>query len=98
MEYKLVVVMRTDIKISPGKAAAQVAHASVTCALEAKKQNAQWFKEWYREGQRKVVVKVKTMEELYRLKEMARSGGLTTALIADAGLTEVPPGTVTCLG
>ena len=32
------------------------------------------------------------------VRENARGRGLVTSLVADAGLTEVPPGTVTCLG
>ena len=96
--YKLVVAVRRDIKLSPGKMAVQVAHAAVTCALAAKKNKSIWFKEWYREGQKKVVVKVGDRGELFQLKEFAEALGITTGLIQDAGLTEIPPGTVTCLG
>lgn len=98
MEYKLVVVIRDDLKMTPGKLAAQVAHAAVTCALEAKAKKAKWFSEWYREGQRKVVLRANDVEELRSLKELAARAGLPVALIADAGLTELPPNTTTCLG
>ncbi|MBA3044339.1 peptidyl-tRNA hydrolase, partial [archaeon] len=57
MEYKLAVAVRNDLKLSKGKTAVQVAHASVICALKAKKENRKWFKSWYNEGQRKIVVK-----------------------------------------
>jgi len=98
MQYKLVVVIRDDIKISHGKLAAQVAHAAVSCVLQAKKKRAKWFSEWYNEGQRKVVLKVKTLGELRELKDKAARAGLVHSLITDAGLTELPPSTITCLG
>jgi len=97
-EYKLVVVVRDDLKMSGGKLAVQVAHAAVSCALEAKSKKAKWFAEWYREGQRKVVVKAKDTNELVSLMDMAVRSGLPKALITDAGLTELPPNTTTCLG
>lgn len=98
MEYKLVVVIRDDLKMSPGKLAAQVAHAAVTCALEAKARKTKWFSEWYREGQRKVVLRARNVDELRSLKRVAAGAGMTVALITDAGLTELPPDTTTCLG
>ncbi len=98
MEYKLVIVIRDDLKMTPGKLAAQVAHAAVTCALEAKAKKAKWFSEWYREGQRKVVLRAGDVDELYLLRELAARAALPVALITDAGLTELPPNTTTCLG
>jgi len=98
MEYKLVVVVRDDLDMSVGKLSAQVAHAAVTCALEAKAKRPKWFSAWYKEGQRKVVLKARDLEQLRTLKENAARAGLTTAMIADAGLTELPPNTTTCLG
>lgn len=97
-QYKLVVVVRTDLKLSPGKLAVQVGHAAVSCAIQAKEHAADKFHNWYREGQKKVVVKVAGLDDLVRLKEEAARKGLTAVLIQDAGLTEVPPGTTTCLG
>jgi peptidyl-tRNA hydrolase, PTH2 family len=96
--YKMVIAVRWDLKLSPGKMAAQVAHAAVNCALAAKKRSPDWFDRWYSEGQRKVVVKVPTLEELYALKTRAEDLRLVTSLIIDAGMTEIPPNTVTCLG
>ncbi len=98
MEYKLVVVVRDDLKMSGGKLAAQVAHAAVTCALEAKAKKTKWFSEWYSEGQRKVVLKARDLEELRELNDKASRAGLPRTLITDAGLTELPPNTTTCLG
>jgi len=98
MEYKLVVVVRDDLKMSGGKLAAQVAHAAVSCALEAKAKRTAWFSAWYAEGQRKVVLKAKDLEDLRSLSDRAAKASLPRALITDAGLTELPPNTTTCLG
>ena len=98
MECKLVIVVRTDLGISKGKMAAQVAHAAVNCSLKSKKSDSSNFKRWYNEGQKKVVVKGTNESSLRELQQHARDVGLTCSLISDAGLTEVPPGTVTCLG
>src|SRR4030066_450470 len=98
LDYKLVVVIRDDLDISGGKLAAQVAHAAVTCALEAKAKKTKWFAAWYQEGQRKVVLRAKDLEPLRELNDKARKMGLPHALITDAGYTELPPNTTTCLG
>ena len=98
MQYKLAIVVRDDIRMSPGKLAAQVAHAAVTCALDAKARKPKWFSAWYSEGQRKVVLRAQTLDELKDLEERAKRAGLTHNMITDAGLTELPPNTATCLG
>ncbi len=97
-ELKMVIVVRKDLKISPGKMAAQVAHAAVNCAFASKKRKPINFDRWYNEGQKKVVVKVQDLAELYRIKQAAEDLGLVTSLITDAGMTELPPNTTTCLG
>ena len=98
MEYKLVVAVRQDLEMSKGKMAVQVAHASVISALKCKATNAKWFRMWYDEGQKKVVVKAENVDELKQMQEEAEKLNISTAMIDDAGLTELPPGTTTCLG
>lgn len=97
-ETKMVIVVDRSVKMTPGKLAAQVGHASVSCALAAEKYDKRNFSAWLSTGQQKVVVKVQKAEELYRLKVHAEDLGLCTALIKDAGHTQIAPGTVTCLG
>lgn len=97
-EYKQVIVVRTDLKLSKGKLAVQVAHASVTAAEVARRKYREWWEKWIEEGQKKVVVKVETLEELLEIKNMAEKLDLPCALIRDCGLTEIPPGMVTTLG
>ncbi len=96
-KYTQNIVVRADLKISKGKLCGQVAHAAVSAAEEARKLKAEWWKSWLTEGQRKVILKVESLEELRKLKAEAESYGLPTALVEDRGLTEVPPGTITCL-
>lgn len=98
MEYKLVVAVREDLGLSSGKMAAQVAHAAVSCALQSRKASKKWFSLWLTEGQKKVVVRARDLEELHELHRKCRSLKIVAALIDDAGMTELPPGTTTCLG
>ena len=38
------------------------------------------------------------MPDIFRLREDAERAGIACALVADAGLTEIPAGTITALG
>jgi len=97
-EYKMVIVTRKDLNLSPGKLAAQVAHAAVTCALETKKNNSRWFTKWQNEGGKKAVVKVDSEEDFYLLKKKAEELDIFAYIVEDAGHTEIPAGTKTVLG
>ncbi|MEM3700502.1 MAG: peptidyl-tRNA hydrolase Pth2 [Candidatus Bathyarchaeia archaeon] len=96
--YKQVLVFRSDLKLSKGKIAAQAGHGAVSAAEEARKNQKAWWSAWMDEGQCKIVVKVKSEKEILELEKEAKALALPCALIMDRGLTEVPPGTITCLG
>jgi len=93
-EYKQVIVVRDDLRLSRGKLAVQVAHASIM-GYEISEKNLR--EKWRREGQKKVVLKVSDVKELMMIYEKARKAGLATAYVRDAGLTEIPPGTITAV-
>jgi PTH2 family peptidyl-tRNA hydrolase len=95
--YKQAIVFRSDLKLSKGKTAAQAGHAAVSAVEEARRHRKEWLDGWLREGQCKIAVKVKNEKALSELETQAKELGLPSALIVDRGLTEIPPGTVTCL-
>ncbi len=97
-EYKQVLVIRTDLKMSRGKLAVQIAHAAVSAAEEARKHSPILWRKWLGEGQKKVAVKVVTEADLLALRKKAERARLPVYLVRDQGLTELPPGTVTALG
>jgi PTH2 family peptidyl-tRNA hydrolase len=94
-EYKQCIVIRDDLKLSKGKLAVQVAHAAVNASDFADKKVRE---AWIKNGQKKVVLRTATLSDLFILKDLARRERMPTALITDAGLTQVPPGTITVLG
>lgn len=95
--YKQVIVMRADLRMGKGKIAAQAGHAAVSAAEEARKHFQRWWKAWLDEGQCKIAVKVNSEADLLKLEDMARQYNLPYALISDRGLTQLEPGTITCL-
>jgi len=97
-QYKQVIAVRTDLGMSRGKIAVQVAHGSLSASENARVSQQEVWRAWYREGQKKVAVKVSSVEELLELRRMAINHRLPHALIRDAGMTELPPGTITVLG
>jgi peptidyl-tRNA hydrolase, PTH2 family len=63
-----------------------------------KMRNINWFNSWFNAGQAKVVVKVQTLQELHELRKHAESLHLAVAEVQDRGLTQIPAGTITCIG
>jgi len=92
-DLKQVIVVRQDLKLSKGKTAAQAAHASVTAA-----EKSSYKREWLSVCQKKSVLKCSGERELVELFQKAKDKGLPAALIEDAGRTEIPAGTKTCVG
>ncbi|MEM3608167.1 MAG: peptidyl-tRNA hydrolase Pth2 [Candidatus Bathyarchaeia archaeon] len=97
MKFKQVILVRMDLGMSAGKTAVQVAHGAVSASEAARVGWGEWWRRWMDEGQCKIVLKVGSEEELLRFDKLAGDEDLPKALVFDRGLTEVPPGTVTCL-
>lgn len=93
--YKQVIVVRGDVKMSRGKIATQVAHASLEAFRTAPKGAVT---EWSLEGAKKVVLKARDLTELRAIYKKASELKLPVSLIRDAGHTELRPGTLTCVG
>ena len=97
MEYKQVIAIRKDLKMGKGKVGVQVAHASIGAYMQARKKTPTNAKAWVNEGMKKVVVYVNSRKELFDLKEILPSK-IPKFVVADAGLTQLKPGTVTAIG
>jgi PTH2 family peptidyl-tRNA hydrolase len=96
--YKQVIVVRKDLRMGTGKVAAQVAHAAVLGAERVKRVNPRWYQTWFVSGQPKVVVRVKGNNELIAVRKHAQELALEVVQVEDSGLTQVSPGTTTCIG
>lgn len=94
---KMVLVVRTDLKLGSGKIGAQCAHGAVICCENATKQNPSLVKHWLSLGQPKVVLRVNTLSELLGIERDAKKQGIVYGKVQDAGRTQVEAGTVTVL-
>jgi len=98
LEIKQVLILRKDLKMSKGKAAAQASHAAVSAAIKMMRQNPILFNKWWNGGQMKVVLAVESETELEEIESRIRRLGVFVSKINDAGRTQLPPGTATALG
>ncbi len=93
-KYKMVILVRKDLGMSSGKIAVQCAHASTEAGMRCEKNK---LDSWKKQGMKKVALRVNGEEELLKYKKMADDASLNTALIRDAGKTQVIKGSKTCL-
>jgi PTH2 family peptidyl-tRNA hydrolase len=97
-DYKMAIVIRTDLGMSVGKMVAQACHAAVSASEQSKKTRTKDWRRWMDTGGKKVALEAESLEELEALARLAEELDITNVLIQDAGHTEVLSGTVTCLG
>ena len=96
---KMTVCVRKDIGMTPGKMASQVAHACLQLATNLNSdRNRLLVREWQENSSEKIVVlECHSLDEMKSILSKAEQLGISTAPVADAGHTEVEPGTVTCI-
>lgn len=89
-----------------GKIAAQCGHATLACYKSLVRESqknpsgaaAKLLRRWEQRGQAKIAVQIKSQDEMLVLMGQARSLGVTAEVIADAGRTQIDPGSLTVLG
>ena len=98
-EYKLVLCVNNDLHMTKGKLAAQCCHAclGVYRAGSHDEKYAEVFNIWERCGETKVVLKVESDTDLISLQDKAASMNVLHHLVADAGRTQIPSGSLTVL-
>uniref|UniRef100_A0A9J7Z6T4 peptidyl-tRNA hydrolase n=2 Tax=Cyprinus carpio TaxID=7962 RepID=A0A9J7Z6T4_CYPCA len=75
-EFKMILVVRTDLKMGKGKVAAQCSHAAVSAYKQVQRRNPELLKQWEYCGQPKVVVKAPDEDCLLELLSHAKEVGL----------------------
>ncbi len=96
--YKQALIVRLDLDMGRGKIAVQCSHAAVSATEQARTRFPEWYKAWMTEGQAKIALKITELVSLLELEKSARRFPFPTYLVRDRGITQVPPGEITCLG
>ncbi|KAL4352455.1 hypothetical protein GQ457_06G014350 [Hibiscus cannabinus] len=95
--FKMVLVVRNDLKMGKGKIAAQCSHASLGLYKKLLHRAPEALSRWERFGQPKVVVKIDSEEDMLVLQERAKSLNIPTHITVDAGRTQIAPNSRTVM-
>lgn len=95
---KQAIVVRKDLKMKCGKIAGQVAHASLISYREQVKKDNDKAWCWVFRNQPKIVLKVRSEEEIKSVESKCKKLGVNCALVHDAGKTQIEPNTLTAIG
>jgi PTH2 family peptidyl-tRNA hydrolase len=89
---KQVIILRTDLGMSAGKAAAQASHVSLMAFLQTAQKYPQKIEEWFKTGQGKIILEVNSEEEIKQIYSRLvedDKGRDICYLVRDSGLTEL---------
>eukprot|EP01129_Flabellula_baltica_P008037 TRINITY_DN3167_c0_g1_i1.p1 TRINITY_DN3167_c0_g1~~TRINITY_DN3167_c0_g1_i1.p1 ORF type:complete len:183 (-),score=43.05 TRINITY_DN3167_c0_g1_i1:12-539(-) len=95
--FKMVLLVREDLKMSGGKIGAQCGHAAVGACLNMLEMCPEVLELYEDDGSPKIVLSTKSLKELKERQIAAEDLGLPTYLVVDAGRTQVEPGSKTVL-
>lgn len=98
MKPAMYLFVNSGLNMSPGKMAAQVAHAAVRAALWTQQNNIDLGSKWLYNGECKLVMNAKDEAELKRIKDYLEVKNIKSYLIYDEGLTELNGTEITALG
>lgn len=87
--HKLVLCVRTDLKMQKGKVAAQVGHATLGAYKAASRHNPAALRFWENEAQPKIALQISSLKEATDLQRHAKRLGLVTYMVYDAGRTQI---------
>jgi len=94
--YKMVLLVRTDLKMSSGKIAAQCGHATLGAYRRALKKKPKIVERWHT-GEAKVALKINSEQEMFEMQKKAQEAGIIWYTVTDAGRTQIASGTKTVL-
>ena len=102
-DFKQVIVVRKDLKMSGGKLGAQCAHAAVSVLLKLLQKHkfqiisGSALDQWLLSGQAKIVLGVANEAELLEINRLAEANDLPCKLVTDAARTHFYEPTRTCV-
>ena len=112
-ECKMVIVVRSDLGMSPGKVASQCVHAALGCVRLCHAASSESdggggcggigmdhsaiARLWESMGEKVVCLRCDGLPEMQRCLDAARALGIPAHAVRDAGRTEIEPGSITCL-
>ncbi|XP_059667401.1 uncharacterized protein LOC132312872 [Cornus florida] len=96
-DFKMVLVVRNDLKMGKGKIAAQCSHATLGLYKKLLHRAPKSLNRWEMCGQVKVVVKIESEDDMLVLQERAKSLNIPTHITIDAGRTQIAPNSRTVM-
>ncbi|XP_061362697.1 uncharacterized protein LOC133306394 [Gastrolobium bilobum] len=96
-DFKMILVVRNDLKMGKGKIAAQCSHATLGLYKKLINRAPKALNRWEMSAQPKVVVKIESEEDMLALQERAKSLKLPTHITIDAGRTQIAPNSRTVM-
>lgn len=94
-EFKMVIVIRSDLGMTKGKMVAQGSHACLDAYIQASKYCPEATRRWLTSSHTKIALKVNSQAELEEIVDKAKSMRLPAAIVVDEGRTQVDPDTIT---
>lgn len=93
-ELIMYIVVNSNVKMSPGKLAAQASHVAVKASHVFERAAPDAWAKWYGGSYTKIVLKAPETV----LDGLLRAYPAITASVRDEGRTEIPKGTLTAIG